>query len=91
MLCLVHPVNDRLLSLLNSVKYDSSLIFSVPLGRSTVFKNICELFILCRYSLHFLNFLVMQLHFQNFQNFFVLLLQFFFAGINSAQVFCGRV
>ena len=33
---LVKPVNARVLSLLNSVKYDSSLI-SVPLGRSTVF------------------------------------------------------
>ena len=35
-LCLVKPVNARVLSLLNSVKYDSSLI-SVLLGRSTVF------------------------------------------------------
>ena len=34
-LCLVKPVNARVLSLLNSVKYDS--LCSVPLGRSTVF------------------------------------------------------
>ena len=50
-LCLVKPVNARVLSLLNSVKYDSSLI-SVPLGRSTVF-FICELIFLCSYSFQF--------------------------------------
>ena len=37
MICLVKPVCARFLSLLNSIKYDSSLI-SVPLGQLTVFE-----------------------------------------------------
>ena len=35
-------------------------------------------------------FLVMQLQFQNLQNYSLMQLQFF-SGINSAKVFCGRV
>ena len=38
MLCLVNSRCARVFSLLNSVKYDCSLILSVHLGRSTVFK-----------------------------------------------------
>ena len=37
MICLVNSVCARFLSLLNSIKYDSSLI-SVPLGQLTVFE-----------------------------------------------------
>ena len=52
-LCLVKPVNARFLSLLNSVKYDSSLIsFSAPWQVNSFF-NICELMILCSYSFLF--------------------------------------
>ena len=51
MLCLGNPVNDRLFSLLNSVKYDSSLIsFSAFWQVNSFFflkKKFCELFILC--------------------------------------------
>ena len=36
-ICLVNSVCARFLSLLNSIKYDSSLI-SVPLGQLTVFE-----------------------------------------------------
>ena len=46
-LCLVHPVNARFLSLVNSVKYDSSLIsFQCPLAGQQ-FLIICELIFLC--------------------------------------------
>ena len=51
-LCLVHPVNDPVFGLLNSVKYDSSLIpFSALAGQQ--FFDICELFILCSCSFSF--------------------------------------
>ena len=68
-LCLVKPVNARVLSLLNRVKYDSSF------GSSTVFFSAI-------FSL-LLHFLVMQLQVRNFQNYLVMQLQFF-PGNNSA-------
>ena len=37
------------------------------------------------------NFLVMQFQFRIFPNYLFMQLQFFFAGTNSAEVFCGRV
>ena len=59
-LCLVKPVNARVFSLLNSVKYDSSLI-SMPFGQFRVFELLrinfslqsqffFEFFCLCSYS-----------------------------------------
>ena len=55
---LVNSVCARVLSLLNSVKYDSSLIsFSAPWQVNSFF-NICEIFILCSYSLHFFGYAV---------------------------------
>ena len=51
------------------------------------FFDICEFLILC--SNRFFE-LFVQLQFQKFPDFFVMQLQFF-RGINSAQVFCGRV
>ena len=83
-LCLVKPVNARVLSLLNSVKYDSPLI-SVPLGWSTVFYYLRINFSMQLQFSFFLNFfLLMQLQFQIFPNYLFMQLQFFFAGINSA-------
>ena len=50
-LCLVHPVNDLVFSLLNKVKYDCSLIsFSASWQVDFFFEKICELLILCSYS-----------------------------------------
>ena len=66
-LCLVHPVNDRVFSMLNRVKYDCSLIsFSASWAVNSFF-NFCELFNPWSYSLqfHFLKFVVMQLQFLN--------------------------
>ena len=70
-LFLVNSVCARDFSLLNSVKYDSSLIsFSAFWQVNSLFK-ICELFLLCSYSFqfcfYFLIFLVMQLQFQIFR------------------------
>ena len=75
---LVNSVCARDFSLLNSVKYDSSLIsFSAPWQVNSFF-NICELFILCSYSLQFfLIFLIMQLQFRFFQNYLIMQMQFF--------------
>ena len=56
------------------------------------FFDFCEFFKLCRYSFFYLlKFLLLQFQFQNFQNYLVIQLQFLFSGIDSAQVFCGRV
>ena len=77
-LCLVKPVKARFLSLLNSVKYDSSLIsFSAPWQVNSFF-NICDFFILCSYSFFFEKkfSLVMQLQFRNFPNYLFMQLQF---------------
>ena len=66
--------------------------FQCPLAGQQFFFNIGELFILCSYSSHFFNiFLIMQLQFRFFPSYLFMQLQFFFAGINSATVFCGRV
>ena len=43
-LCLGHPVNDRVFSLLNRVKYDCSLIFLQCILAGQQFFNFCELF-----------------------------------------------
>ena len=75
-LCLVKPVNARVLSLLNSVKYDSSLIsFSAP-WQVNFFK--CLRIVYFYAVTVFIFLLVMQLQFQNFQNYLVMQLQFFF-------------
>ena len=75
---LVNSVCARDFSLVNSVKYDSSLI---SFGAPWQVKHICELFVLCSYILQFffffLIFLVMQLQFRNFPNYLIMQLQFF--------------
>ena len=84
MICLVNSVCARFLSLLNSIKYDSSLI-SVPLGQLTVFEYLRINFsIQLQFFFFELFFLLMQLQFQIFPNYLFMQLQFFFSGINSA-------
>ena len=83
-LCLVKPVNARVLSLLNSVKYDSSLI-SVPLGRSTVFYYLRINFSMQLQFSFFLNFFCLcSYSFKVFRIIYLCSYSFFFAGINSA-------
>ena len=78
MICLVKPVCARFLSLLNSIKYDSSLI-SVPLGQLTVFEYLRINFSMQLQFFFFeLFFLLMQLQFQIFPNYLFMQLQFFF-------------
>ena len=77
MLYLVNSRCDPVFCLLSSVKYDCSLILSVPLGRSTVFFIICELIILCSYSFFFQNFSY-AVTVSIFPNYLIMQLQFFF-------------
>ena len=51
-LCLVHPVNHRVFSLLHGVMYDSSLTSFSATWPVNSFFNFCELFILGSYSFH---------------------------------------
>ena len=82
-LCLVHPVNARFLRLLNSVKYDCSLIsFSAFWPVNSFYSLRINKSLQLQFAVFFL---VMQLQFQNFQNYSVMQLQiFFFAGINNS-------
>ena len=73
-LCLVLPVNARFLSLLNSVKYDSSLI-----SFSQQFLIIFET-IFYAVTYHFKKFFGYAVALSNFQNYLVMQL----AGIDSA-------
>ena len=77
MLCLVEPVNARFLSLLNSVKYESSLAGQQFLISANYLFCAVTVFI-------FSKFLVMQLQFQNFSELFSYAAKVFFVGINSA-------
>ena len=79
MICLVKPVCARFLSLLNSIKYDSSLI-SVPLGQLTVFEYLRINFSmqLQFFFLPELFFLLMQLQFQIFRIIYLCSYSFFF-------------
>ena len=73
-LCLVHSVKARVLSLLNSVKYDSSLIsFSAPWPINSFLISANYLF----YAVTVFIFLVMELQFQFFND-LVMQLQVFF-------------
>ena len=84
-LCLVKPVNARFLSLLNSVKYDSSLVsFSAPWQVNSFLIPANYLF--CAFTVYiYIYILVMQSQFQKFEELFSYAATvFFFAGINSA-------
>ena len=83
MICLVKPVCARFLSLLNSIKYDSSLI-SVPLGQLTVFEYLRINFSI-QLQFFFLNyFFAYAVTVSNFSELFIYAATVFFSGINSA-------
>ena len=81
---LVSPVCARDLSLLNSVKYDSSLIsFSAPWQVNSFFISANLLLYAVAVFIFYDFFLIMQLQFRVFPNYFYAA-TVFFAGINSA-------
>ena len=63
----------------------------MPFGGLTVFEYLRINFSTQLQFSFFYFFLLVQLQFQIFPNYLFMQLQFFFAGINSAQVFCGSV
>ena len=74
----VNSVCARVPGLLHSVKYDSSLIsFSAPWQFNSFLISANYFFYAVTVCIFFSFFLVMQLQFQNFQNYLVMQLQFF--------------
>ena len=83
MLCLVKPVNARFLSLLNSVKFDSSLISFSASWQVNSFL-ISANYLYKAVTVFIFYFFGEAVTVSKFQTYLVKQLKIFFAGINSA-------